>query len=50
MNLEQQIKLTIAGLVMEYDVEDPMALAREMFNWIMESADKPRSAELKSIN
>ena len=40
MNSEMGLKLQIIALVMEYDIDDFLGAAQEIFNWIIESREK----------
>lgn len=44
------IKFNILSLVCEYEVgENFMEIAKEMFDWVMEGEDTPKSGELVSL-
>lgn len=44
------IKFNILSLVCEYEMgEDPMETAKEMYEWVMEGEDTPRSGELVNL-
>lgn len=51
LNAEMQIKMTLLAMLTEYEVtqqEDIIPMAQEMFDWVMDSAEK-KTGEVSSF-